>query len=146
VDYPKGYNQSSIFRKQKNIVLQIIEEPSEDLLRELFKDRVKEHKYWLVGMECCCTVGLFDDLVQMISVDSAYSLVNPAVSICLEQTDKDLSITACSLIMAMVEKSNTTQLPKNLLEKWQLLSEKMLMLDDSNANLLWRGIKQWYRR
>jgi hypothetical protein len=116
-----------------------------DNLADLFSQRTKRWPHPMMHDECF-TLSTFGDLTQNISTDRAFSLIPIALDIALEQSEKNLFLTALSLIMDLAEASKTTELPPELLEKKTILKSRALsLLNSKDLQIYWNSITKWYR-
>jgi hypothetical protein len=113
-----------------------------ELLKEIFNLRTADWKYHQMSVEGG-TVDIFGDLQNFNY--SSFDLIPAAIEIVLGQQDSELFATALSLLCVCIEQSDTTQVPAELSEKWELLESKVNKLGNTDSVLFWNGICKWYR-
>jgi hypothetical protein len=136
-------NQENDLVQGKKIIKEICETGSPELLKTLFTLKTSHWKYWISIGEV--TYGTFDDLRQSLNPSLAFSLIPTSVEIILSQTDKDLFITALSLLEGLARESNTTEIPIYLKENWKEVKQRALEIKDKDCILLLDYIETWYR-
>jgi hypothetical protein len=91
------------------------------------------------------TVGLFSDLEEATSPSAAFDLIPAAVAIVLVQTDADLRASAASLLLGLVRRSDTTEMPPALGSKWDEVCA-LLAGGDRHCGYYLEDLQKWYRR
>ena len=132
----------SIYNTGSDIVKELNLYATSELLRKYYNERTKERKFSLISIECG-TIGAFSDLT--LGSLQSFNLISTATLICLEQNEKNLFTTALSLLLQIVEMSDTTELPVLLSAKWNEINEKVNHFNERHGELYWQLIKSWYR-
>lgn len=115
------------------------------LLPSLFNQRTSRLKAPMLHCEGY-TLEIFNDLTQNISNDAAFSLIPETIVIVDKQDDQQLFLLALTLLVGLIQASNTTQLEPLLFAKLASLSEKAKMfINSQEADKCLHPIYQWYR-
>ena len=92
------------------------------------------------------TIGLFDDLKDKITPESAFKLIPTAIQIILANKDKEAFAPAIALLSTLIRITNTTQQPTELLSRWDELQNAVKQhLSNSYVKLAWNWLCEWYR-
>jgi hypothetical protein len=134
----------NLYASEEELVKQLCSGLS-DNLADLFIQRTKHWPHPMMHDECF-TLGTFDDLTENISCERAFFLFPIALDIALVQTDKNLFVTALSLLMSLASASGTTELPPKLIENKNIIESKLQSVaNDNQTRFYWNSIKEWYR-
>ena len=125
-------------RDPKGLIASVARNPDIESLRSLFKEVTAVWPYPMRHDECY-TVSAFEDLGYAIGPEVAFILIPHAAKLSLEQNDAQLRETALSLLSDLTRRSNTTELPRGLMEILPRLTEI------SPGSLYLKNICEWYR-
>ncbi len=115
-------------------------EASSDHLRSFFRVRIREWRHPLYSGECF-TIGVFDDLIDAITPETAFALLPTAIAIAQESSGSEIQTTALALIEDLARKSDTTEIPAGLSD----LLRSMDSTQPHEARQAIAGIQTWYR-
>ena len=128
--FESGHSETEILRT----------EASPDHLRCFFHARIREWRQPLFSGECF-TIGVFDDLIDAISPETAFALLPTAIAIAREWADSEIQLTALSLVEELARKSATTQIPAGLIELLREINNAQATCPRQTT----AGIETWYR-
>ena len=129
--YPNEWDV--FFAPGLDLVPEIAQQPTVDLLRAHFEAR---HAHWPHPF-CSgylATFGNFDKLTRAVEPDVAFRLLPPATALLLEQGEKLRIISAGWLLLDLVRRSGTTEMPPSLDHHWPAV---MAMLDEARTGVGW---------
>lgn len=113
----------NIIDKGKDIVCEIKRTGNTKLLFDLFNVRTKAQKYHVIHDEFL-SYGIFDDIAELVNIQ-AFNSISTAAEIAINQNNENLFTAALSLLLTCVERSNTTEIPSELLHHWKCISKKV---------------------
>jgi hypothetical protein len=131
------------------LVPPIVREPRLDLLRAYFEARFARwpHPYMLGEF---FDPGNYDSLIEAMEPQAAFQLIPVATALLLEQTEPLRIANAGWLLMNVVERSDTTEMPPALDNQWMAV---MALLDVTesqearkDAGFVKEELVRWYRR
>jgi hypothetical protein len=133
-----------------DIVPEIIRSPERlDLLRAYFEARIDFWPYPYATSEW--NPGNFDSLTLELETHVAFQLISTATALLLEQTGPQRIADAGWMLMDIVTRSDTTELPPFLDENWPAVMSllKSVMNDEEHgfsAQAANDALARWYRR
>jgi hypothetical protein len=122
----------------------LISAPTEESLREFFRERIKEWRHPLMSGECF-TVSTFSDLTERLEPQAAFALISSAFLILMDWDGSEISETALCLLSDLSTASETTEMPNALGEGWREL-EAFVRRNHLTDSVEWRSLKAWYRQ
>lgn len=132
-----------------DLVPQIAREPRLDLLRAYFEARLArwphiymEEEFW--------NSGNYDSLTDKLEPHVAFQLIPAATALLLEQTEPLRIANAGWLLIDIVRKSDTTELPPLLDSNWNAVMKLLELAGDDearqDAQIAKDSLARWYRR
>lgn len=134
----------SFYAPESDIIQQICLGESGNLL-ELFTLRTNRwrYPYMICGF---LTIGIFDDLINCLTPERAFILIEEATAVLFKQSDLELITTALSLLTELARASETTEMPGPLQQQWPAISNHIQPhLDDMGMRVDWDSLCRWYR-
>ena len=132
-----------------DLVPPIIREPQLDHLRAYFEARHARWPYFYMEGEFW-SPGNFDSLIEALEPHVAFQLIPAATALLLEQTEALRIANAGWLLMNVVERSDTTEMPPALDNQWMAV---MALLDVTegqearkDAGFVKEELVRWYLR
>lgn len=77
--------------------------------------------------------------------EQGFKLIPIAIEIVNNHSDYELLITALSLLLTCIERSNTTEIPNKLLQYWTSINNKVREGNVKDGMKIWSEINRWYR-
>lgn len=138
-------NSDWLFQQGGQLLPALQQAPTGLLLRQFFDERTR---YWR-GVDIEVEGGgldLFCDLPKLLSPEAAFGLIGTAAELVLEASSPDRIEQAGSLLMCLVHRSDTTEMPGRLAELWEQVLEKLRSGREPYDRSCVVELRRWYRR
>lgn len=89
--------------------------------------------------------NLRDEILQEITPEEAFNYIPDVVKICLELKDKYLVGEIFEILLDLVKRTNTTEIPSYLEKNWEALINYVSSIGDYNKRKT-KELKGWYRK